>query len=65
MTFDDVKMVKISKENESILYEMVVNDGEKYLVCSKSITGALAKIRRLTNKSVILRSVIEKEHGIL
>ena len=65
MTLDNAKLVEIGREKESILYEIVVNDGEKYLVCSKSISGAVAKIRRLTNKSVILRSVIELQNNIL
>lgn len=65
MTLDDAKMVKIDEKNESTLYEMVVNDGEKFIVCSKTITGALAKIRRFTGKSVILRSVIELQNNIL
>ena len=65
MTLDDAKIVKIDEKNESTLYEMVVNDGEKFIVCSKTITGALAKIRRFTGKSVILRSGIELQNNIL
>lgn len=65
MTLDDVKMVEIGEKNESTLYEMVVNDGEKFIVCSKTITGAVAKIRRFTGKSVILRSVNELQKNIL
>lgn len=65
MMLDDAKMVEIGKENESTLFEMVVNDGEKFLVCSRTITGAVAKIRRFTGKSVILRSVNELQKNIL
>ena len=65
MTFDDVKIVKIDSKNSSVIYELVVNDGEKFLVCSKSISGAIAKIRRYTGKSVILRSVKELQNNIL
>ncbi len=65
MTFDDVKMVKIDSKNSSVIYELIVNDGEKFLVCSKSISGAIAKIRRYTGKSVILRSVKELQNNIL
>lgn len=65
MTFDDVKMTKIDSKNSSVIYELIVNDGEKFLVCSKSISGAIAKIRRYTGKSVILRSVKELQNNIL
>lgn len=65
MMLDNAKMVEIGKENESTLFEMVVNDGEKFLVCSRTITGAVAKIRRFTGKSVILRSVNELQKNIL
>lgn len=65
MTLDEVKMVNIGEKNESILYEMIVNNGEKFLVCSKTISGAVAKIRRFTGKSVILRSVNELQKNIL
>lgn len=65
MTFDDVKIVKIDSKNSSVIYELIVNDGEKFLVCSKSISGAIAKIRRYTGKSVILRSVNELQNNIL
>lgn len=65
MTFDDVKIVKIDSKNSSVIYELIVNDGEKFLVCSKSISGAIAKIRRYTGKSVILRSVKELQNNIL
>ena len=65
MTFDDVKIVKIDSKNSSVIYELVVNDGEKFFVCSKSISGAIAKIRRYTGKSVILRSVKELQNNIL
>lgn len=65
MTLDNAKMVKIGKESESTLYEMIVNDGEKFIVCSKTITGAIAKIRRFTGKSVIVRSVNELQKNIL
>lgn len=65
MTFDDVKIVKIDSKNSSAIYELIVNDGEKFLVCSKSISGAIAKIRRYTGKSVILRSVKELQNNIL
>ena len=65
MTFDDVKIVKIDSKNSSVIYELIVNDGEKFLVCSKSISGAIAKIRRYTGKSVILRSVKEVQNNIL
>ena len=65
MTFDDVKIVKIESKNSSVIYELIVNDGEKFLVCSKSISGAIAKIRRYTGKSVILRSVKELQNNIL
>lgn len=65
MTFDEVKIVKIDSKNSSVIYELIVNDGEKFLVCSKSISGAIAKIRRYTGKSVILRSVRELQNNIL
>ena len=65
MTYDEVKMVKIDSKNSSIIYELIVNDGEKFIVCSKSISGAIAKIRRYTGKSVILRSVKELHNNIL
>lgn len=65
MTFDEVKMVKIDSKNSSVIYELIVNDGEKFIVCSKSISGAIAKIRRYTGKSVILRSVKELQNNIL
>ena len=65
MTFDDLKIVKIDSKNSSVIYELIVNDGEKFLVCSKSISGAIAKIRRYTGKSVILRSVKELQNNIL
>ena len=65
MTIDDSKMVKIDSKNSSVIYELIVNDGEKFLVCSKSISGAIAKIRRYTGKSVILRSVKELQNNIL
>ena len=65
MTFDDVKIVKIDSKNSSVIYELIVNDGEKFCVCSKSISGAIAKIRRYTGKSVILRSVKELQNNIL
>ena len=29
MTLDNAKLVEIGKEKENILFEMVVNDGEK------------------------------------
>ena len=65
MTLDDTKMVNIDSKNSSIIYELIVNDGYKYLVCSKSISGAVAKVRRFTGKSVILRSVKELQNNIL
>ena len=65
MTLDNVKMANIDSKNSSSIYELIVNDGEKYLVCSKSISGAVAKVRRYTGKSVILRSVIELQNNIL
>lgn len=65
MTFDEAKMVKIDSKNSSVIYELIVNDGEKFIVCSKSISGAIAKIRRYTGKSVILRSVKELQNNIL
>ena len=65
MTIDDSKMVKIDSKNSSVIYELIVNDGEKFIVCSKSISGAIAKIRRYTGKSVILRSVKELQNNIL
>lgn len=65
MTFDEVKMVKIDSKNSSVIYELIVNDGKKFIVCSKSISGAIAKIRRYTGKSVILRSVKELQNNIL
>ena len=65
MTIDDAKMVTIDSKNSSVIYELIVNDGEKYLVCSKSISGAVAKVRRYTGKSVILRSVNELQNNIL
>ena len=58
-------MVKIDSKNSSVIYELIVNDGEKFIVCSKSISGAIAKIRRYTGKSVILRSVKELQNNIL
>lgn len=65
MTLDNAKMVKIDSKNSSVIYELIVNDGEKFIVCSKSISGAVAKIRRYTCKSVILRSVKELQNNIL
>ena len=65
MTIDDAKMVTIDSKNSSVIYELIVNNGEKYLVCSKSISGAVAKVRRYTGKSVILRSVNELQNNIL
>ena len=65
MMLDDAKMVTIDSKNSSVIYELIVNDGEKYLVCSKSISGAVAKVRRYTGKSVILRSVNELQNKIL
>lgn len=65
MTYDDIKKVEIPLGQDVIIFDVITNTGNRYLIASRSVDGAKKKLVRHEGKNSAIISITEKERGIL
>lgn len=65
MNYDNLKKINIPIGLDTVLYDVITKDGNRYLVASKSPDGVRKKIIRYEGKNANIVSLIEVKRGIL
>lgn len=65
MTYNDVKEISIPMGKDTVIFDVITNTGNKYLVASRSTEGARKKVCKFEEKNITFISIKEIMRGVL